>query len=130
MLSLGVEHSQDVGQYMSCTWGSERQHYAPVIISLGWTPKTARDRTASYYIGLTMAMPNDLISIQKDSGSQESRETVRAMAFCSLKALMYSWHALIMKYRSRSTFRFLAQQATIERLVQHHTFGNSVASIR
>ncbi|KAI0084262.1 hypothetical protein BDY19DRAFT_1060448 [Irpex rosettiformis] len=77
-----------------------------------------------------MVMSNDLISMQKDSGSQESQETVRAMAFCSLKALMYSWHALIMKYRSRSTSRFLAQQATIERLVQHHTFGNSVASIR
>ncbi|KAI0083717.1 hypothetical protein BDY19DRAFT_976249 [Irpex rosettiformis] len=45
--------------------------------------------------------------MRKDSGCRESRKT----------------------YRSCSTSRFLAQQATIGRLVQHDTFGNSVSGI-
>ncbi|KAI0084254.1 hypothetical protein BDY19DRAFT_997863 [Irpex rosettiformis] len=55
-----------------------------------------------------MAISNDLINIRKNSGCQESQET----------------------YRSRSALHVPVQQATIERLVQHHTFGNSIASIR
>ncbi|KAI0083343.1 hypothetical protein BDY19DRAFT_1051872 [Irpex rosettiformis] len=60
------------------------------------------------YYELTTIMSNDPINMRKNSGYQESQNT----------------------YRSRSTSRFLAQQAPIERLVQHHTFGNSVAGIR